>query len=125
VVKIALVLWVFFSGIKEMEDENIKEGFICPVCMKEFNIPAQLQKHFEDFHSEDHDALRQIRGMFEKAKRKILKKPEAEDQDGAVGLLQDANDGSTTVLRGIDPFLWDDQEFGKSSNELDSFENLI
>lgn len=100
-----------------MEEENIKEGFICPVCMKEFSIPAQLQSHFEDLHSEDHDALRQIRGMFRKTKKKIMKKIDSESQDGAAELLQDEGDGSNTVHRGTDPFLWDYLEFGMCTFE--------
>ncbi|XP_031571136.1 rabenosyn-5-like [Actinia tenebrosa] len=104
-----------------MEEENIKEGFICPVCMKEFSIPAQLQTHFEDLHSEDHDALRQIRGMFRKTKKKILKKIDSESQDSISELPQDEGDGSNTVHRGTDPFLWDYLEFGASRSHFRQF----
>jgi len=98
-----------------MEDDEIKEGFICPMCMKSFNLPTDLTKHFEDFHSEDKDALRQIRGMFDKAKRKILKKPGFEG-DGDNNTIQQGEDGTMNdALRGLDPFLWDCQEFGKCS----------
>ena len=95
-----------------MNDEEIKEGFICPICMKEFSIPAHLQKHFEDAHSGDHDALRQIRGIFDKAKRKILKKTEDEEQNGSAALISDSGDGILGIARGLDPFLWDYPEFG-------------
>ena len=74
-----------------------------------------LQKHFEESHSDDKDTLRQIRGMFGKAKRKILDKIESSETDGAFAGVEDgAPDGP--VSRGVDPFLWDHQEFGKKKH---------
>lgn len=96
-----------------MDDDEIKEGFICPMCMKSFNLPTDLTKHFEDFHSEDKDALRQIRGMFDKAKRKILKKPDLESDPDNFVVQQGENGGVSDIPRGLDPFLWDYQEFGR------------
>ena len=95
-----------------MESEDIKEGFICPMCMKDLGNAAILQKHFEEIHSDDKDTLRQIRGMFGKAKRKIMDKIESSETDGAVVETVDgALEGP--VSRGVDPFLWDHQEFGE------------
>ena len=74
-----------------------------------------MQKHFEESHSDDKDTLRQIRGMFGKAKRKILDKIESSETDGAFAGVEDgAPDGP--VSRGVDPFLWDHQEFGKKKH---------
>ena len=101
------------------QDDLIREGFICPICMKDLGAAVQLQKHFEDFHSDDKDALQQIRGMFGKAKRKILRKGEANDFDANSAVP--SNDDSlqaANVARGLDPFLWDDQQFGKDKYTL-------
>ena len=101
-----------FTHMK-MESDDIKEGFICPMCMKDLRNASVLQKHFEEVHSDD-KALRQIRGMFGKAKRKIMDKIESSEADGAIG---DTVDGALEgpVNRGVDPFLWDHQEFGEEN----------
>lgn len=98
-----------------MEDD-IKEGFICPMCMKDLGAAVNLQKHFEEYHSEDRAGLRQIRGMLGKAKRKIMEKIEISDQsDGSrnastgPGVMSDEE----IAPKGMDPFLWDNQEFGE------------
>ena len=98
-----------------MEGDDIKEGFLCPMCLKDLRSASLLQKHFEESHSDDKDTLRQIRGMFGKAKRKILDKIESSETDGAFsGVENGAPEGP--VSRGVDPFLWDHQEFGKNKH---------
>jgi len=95
-----------------MESDDIKEGFLCPMCLKDLRSASLLQKHFEDSHSDDKDTLRHIRGMFGKAKRKIMDKIDGSETDGAiVGSEDGVPEGP--VRRGVDPFLWDHQEFGK------------
>ena len=32
-----------------------QEGFICPLCLESFDVPAALQSHFEGKHSEEGD----------------------------------------------------------------------
>jgi len=95
-----------------MESEDIKEGFICPMCMKDLRNASVLQKHFEEIHSDDKDTLRQIRGMFGKAKRKIMDKIESSEADSTIGETVDGG-FEGPVNRGVDPFLWDHQEFGE------------
>ena len=95
----------------KMDADEIKEGFICPMCLKDLRSASILQKHFEESHSDDKDTLRQIRGMFGKAKRKIMDKIDSSDTDGIItGSEDDVPEG--LVTRGVDPFLWDHQEFG-------------
>ena len=94
-----------------MDADEIKEGFLCPMCLKDLRSASILQKHFEESHSDDKDTLRQIRGMFGKAKRKIMDKIDSSDTDGIItGSEDDVPEG--LVTRGVDPFLWDHQEFG-------------
>jgi hypothetical protein len=42
---------------------EIREGFLCPMCMKDLGTVSQLQSHFEEAHStEDKATLNQLRG---------------------------------------------------------------
>ena len=46
-----------------MADSEIREGFLCPICMADLGALSQLQQHFEDAHSsEDKDVLDQLKG---------------------------------------------------------------
>lgn len=42
--------------------EEVLEGFICPICMTDFKAPNQLTKHFEDFHKDDPEILKSLKG---------------------------------------------------------------
>ena len=98
-----------------MENDDIKEGFICPICMKDLGNASVLQRHFEESHSDDKDTLRRMREAFGKAKRKIINKIESSEPDGAT---VDSVDGvvENPVSRGVDPFLWDQQDFGENNS---------
>ena len=42
---------------------EVREGFLCPMCMKDLGNVTMLQGHFEEEHStEDKDVLQQLRG---------------------------------------------------------------
>lgn len=42
---------------------EVREGFLCPMCMKDLETVTMLQGHFEEEHSnEDKDVLQQLRG---------------------------------------------------------------
>ena len=46
----------------EMEGE-IREGFLCPMCMQDLGTVSQLQQHFDEAHpNEDSDVIQQIKG---------------------------------------------------------------
>lgn len=70
---------VHFSGLcfwqlhKLLQDQTLKtmaaiqaeiiEGFLCPMCMKDFGTVTQLQHHFEDAHNaEDKAVFQQLKG---------------------------------------------------------------
>ena len=55
-----------------MKSDDIKEGFICPMCMKGLGAASVLQKYFEENQSDDEDTPHQKPGMFRKATRKII-----------------------------------------------------
>lgn len=53
-------------------DEEILEGFLCPICKADLKSPSQLTSHFESLHSEEQDVLRSLKDIFGKAKKIIL-----------------------------------------------------
>lgn len=52
------------------ESEEIKEGFICPICLKDMRSPNNLLSHFQDQHSEEQDILSSLKGKLSKHSRK-------------------------------------------------------
>ena len=101
----------------ESSGEEIREGFLCPICMKDLRTPSQLSSHFEEFHAEDKDILRQLRSVFGRAKNKILNR----DEPTRASSQMPSSEGSKTAFvsrgtpgsGGIDLLLWDPQEIGK------------
>ena len=52
---------------------EVKEGFLCPICMADLGDVIQLQVHFEENHSkEDPVFIQSLKDLFGKAKKKIL-----------------------------------------------------
>ncbi len=97
--------------------DEILEGFLCPICMKDLRTPSDLSAHFEESHAEDKDVLRQLRSVFGKAKSKILKKEDSSIASSRP-TKKDENDlcisKGTPATGGIDVLLWDAQEFGNA-----------
>ncbi|XP_014211795.1 rabenosyn-5 [Copidosoma floridanum] len=66
------------------ETEQPIEGFICPICMTDCKTPTLLTKHFEDYHKDDPEIFRSLKGLFGKAKKKILKQDEIPDYSSPI-----------------------------------------
>ena len=46
-----------------MDGSDVKEGFICPVCMKNLHGVAELQSHFNSSHQQEDKLIKQsLRG---------------------------------------------------------------
>lgn len=61
---------------------EIREGFICPICLADLGTPAQLCVHFDSAHSgEDKDTLQSLKELFGNVKKKIKIKTGAEGGD--------------------------------------------
>jgi rabenosyn-5 len=58
-----------FGGVP---DDEILEGFLCPICKKDLKTPERLTNHVETLHSEEKDLLQSLKQIFSKAKKKIL-----------------------------------------------------
>ncbi|XP_006630784.2 rabenosyn-5 [Lepisosteus oculatus] len=99
------------------EQGEVREGFLCPLCLKDLQSFYQLQAHYEDEHSgEDRDVKGQIKSLVQKAKKakdKLLKR-DGEDR---------AESGSyeSFYYGGVDPYMWEPQELGATRCHLESF----
>lgn len=69
----------------DLDDGKVMEGYICPNCMKMFNSPDLLLKHFANEHSSETDILKALQGLFGKAKKKILSLDESPDGSSSSG----------------------------------------
>ena len=99
--------------------EEIKEGFLCPICLKDLKSPTHLSSHFEEFHEEDKDVLQQLRNVFGKAKQKILQRPvefAPESPNQASLNKPDFVSHGTPGSGGIDIALWETQQPGMKNN---------
>ncbi|XP_047988513.1 rabenosyn-5 [Leguminivora glycinivorella] len=62
-------------------DEEILEGFLCPICKADLKTASQLTNHFESLHQEEQDVLKSLKEIFGKAKKIILNNDDADIQE--------------------------------------------
>lgn len=96
---------------------EVKEGFLCPLCLKDLQSFYQLQDHYEEEHSgEDRHVRGQLKSLVQKAKKakdKLLKR-EGEDRP-------DSGSYESFYYGGVDPYMWEPQELGATRSHLDLF----
>nr|XP_012604014.1 rabenosyn-5 [Microcebus murinus] len=98
---------------------DVREGFLCPLCLKDLQTFHQLHCHYEEEHSgEDRDVRGQIKSLVQKAKKaknKLLKR-EADDraESGSPGY-------ESFSYGGVDPHMWEPQELGAVRSHLSDF----
>lgn len=94
------------------------------MCMTDFGTVTQLQHHFEDAHtSEDKAVFQQLKGFFDKAKKKIMGDKETNpfNEQGSSSSGESSQYGG---LSGYDPSWWEAQELGATRSHLDLFKGL-
>ncbi|XP_062977479.1 rabenosyn-5 [Elgaria multicarinata webbii] len=98
---------------------EVREGFLCPLCLKDLQSFYQLQSHYEEEHSsEDKDVKGQLKNLVQKAKRaknKLLKR----DDDRTDGAPQERYEAY--CYGGVDPHMWEPQELGAVRSHLSDF----
>ncbi|XP_042536121.1 rabenosyn-5 [Dipodomys spectabilis] len=98
---------------------EVREGFLCPLCLKDLQSFYQLQSHYEEEHSgEDRDVKGQIKSLVQKAKKaknKLLKR-EGDDRAEA-----GAHGYESFSYGGVDPYMWEPQELGAVRSHLSDF----
>ncbi|KAM6924646.1 rabenosyn-5 isoform 2-T2 [Xenentodon cancila] len=96
---------------------EVKEGFLCPLCLKDLQSFYQLQGHYEEEHSGDDGHVRgQLKSLVQKAKKakdKLLKR-DGDDR-------QDTGTYESFYYGGVDPYMWEPQELGATKSHLDLF----
>ncbi|KAM9350529.1 rabenosyn-5 [Symphorus nematophorus] len=94
---------------------EVKEGFLCPLCLKDLQSFYQLQDHYEEEHTgEDRHVRGQLKNLVQKAKKakdKLLKR------DGEDRL--DISSYESFYTPGVDP--QEPQELGATKSHLDFF----
>uniref|UniRef100_A0A8B9H5T3 Rabenosyn, RAB effector n=1 Tax=Astyanax mexicanus TaxID=7994 RepID=A0A8B9H5T3_ASTMX len=95
---------------------EVKEGFLCPLCLKDLQSFYQLQDHYEEEHSGDsHHVGGQIKSLVQKAKKakdKLLKRDGDERTETSY---------ESFYYGGVDPYMWEPQELGATRSHLDLF----
>ncbi|XP_043087962.1 rabenosyn-5 [Puntigrus tetrazona] len=100
-----------------LEDSaEVKEGFLCPLCLKDLQSFYQLQGHYEEEHSGDNRHVGgQLKSLVQKAKKakdKLLKRDGDERPDSSY---------ESFYYGGVDPYMWEPQELGATRSHLDFF----
>ncbi|CAB4006388.1 rabenosyn-5-like [Paramuricea clavata] len=103
------------------ESIEVQEGFLCPLCMKDLGTQKLLQAHFSDEHSniEDPTKGQNIKGIFDKAKRKILGKGEEGLEQGGYGRNEELQ--MQTAGKELDFSYWEPQEIGFTQDHTNEF----
>lgn len=107
--------------------ESVMEGFLCPICIADLKSPAELSAHFEIAHADDKVVYQQLKSVFSKAKRKILKDSDTvNNNNNDVSKTTDVSSSSKVNISngkpstgGIDLSLWEKQTVGKPAMLLD------
>lgn len=98
---------------------EVREGFLCPLCLKDLQSFYQLQSHYEEEHSgEDRDVRGQIKSLVQKAKKAKNKLLKREGDDRAESGTQGYESFS---YGGVDPYMWEPQELGAVRSQLSDF----
>ncbi|NXT76288.1 RBNS5 protein, partial [Zapornia atra] len=98
---------------------EMREGFLCPLCLKDLQSFYQLQSHYEEEHSsDDRDVKGQLKNLVQKAKRakkKLLKREDDRTDSGSQERYESFSYG------GVDPYMWEPQEVGTMRSHLSDF----
>lgn len=47
-----------------MDDGEVLEGFLCPICVIDLKTAVQLNAHFQEQHSDDQDLFKSVKGLY-------------------------------------------------------------
>uniref|UniRef100_A0A8C0B5N3 Rabenosyn, RAB effector n=1 Tax=Buteo japonicus TaxID=224669 RepID=A0A8C0B5N3_9AVES len=95
---------------------EMREGFLCPLCLKDLQSFYQLQSHYEEEHSgEDRDVKGQLRNLVQKAKRAKKKLLKREGDDRTDSGSQERYESFS--YGGVDPYMWEPQEVGRRARK--------
>uniref|UniRef100_UPI00358DD9DB rabenosyn-5 isoform X3 n=1 Tax=Myxine glutinosa TaxID=7769 RepID=UPI00358DD9DB len=106
-------------------EEMVREGFLCPLCMRDFPSVYQLSAHWGDEHeSKDvaQDLKSKAQDLLGRAKSKLLRK------EGSCGENQDVSNVTAScaagALSGVDLWMWEPQELGMTRSHTEEFKRI-
>lgn len=107
------------TAMASLDDPGeVREGFLCPLCLKDLQSFYQLHSHYEEEHSgEDRDVKGQIKSLVQKAKKaknRLLKRDDDRGESGTQGY-------ESFSYGGVDPYMWEPQELGAVRSHLSDF----
>lgn len=101
-----------------MDGNEVKEGYLCPICVKDLGNIEELTAHFESTHSsEEKDVLQSLKGLIGRAKRKILK-----EKDFNESRTDDDDNGPPSNYSSR--LTWDYQEIGFTQRHTEAFRSI-
>ncbi|XP_075014606.1 rabenosyn-5 isoform X2 [Calonectris borealis] len=99
---------------------EMREGFLCPLCLKDLQSFYQLRSHYEEEHSsEERDVKGQLKNLVQKAKRAKKKLLKREGDDRTDSGSQERYESFS--YGGVDPYMWEPQEVGAMRSHLSDF----
>uniref|UniRef100_A0A8D0HQ02 Rabenosyn, RAB effector n=1 Tax=Sphenodon punctatus TaxID=8508 RepID=A0A8D0HQ02_SPHPU len=99
---------------------EVREGFLCPLCVKDLQLFNQLQSHYEEEHSsEDRDVKGHLKNLVQKAKKAKDKLLRREGDDRVDAGSQERYESFSHG--GVDPSVWEPQELGATKSHLSDF----
>nr|XP_026489913.1 tetratricopeptide repeat protein 27-like [Vanessa tameamea] len=103
---------IMFFKMATANDDEVLEGFLCPICKADLKSANQLTSHFESLHQEEQDVLKSLKDIFGKAKKIILN---TDDTD-----LKETFDRALK-LNSQDYYPFEEQTIGVSRSSTDYF----
>lgn len=101
------------------EQGEMREGFLCPLCLKDLQSFYQLQSHYEEHSSDDRDVRGHLKNLVQKAKKAKNKFLNWDGEDRTESGGQDQYESFS--YGGVDPYMWDPQELGATRSHLNNF----
>jgi rabenosyn-5 len=97
-------------------EDEILEGFLCPICKADLKSASQLTSHFESLHQEEQDVLKSLKDIFGKAKKIILNNDETD--------LKETFDRALKFNYQEQSYHYEEQVLGASRSSTDYFKGV-
>lgn len=111
------------ASVDSSSTSEIREGFLCPICMCDLGTLAQLSVHFDSAHSgEDRDALQSLKELFGNMKKKIKIKAGAEGGGGEFSEAGSISEADSSLKD--DLHVWEEQTLGHTCSHTSAFKAL-
>ena len=106
--------------------EDVREGFLCPICMLDLGDEVQLTVHFEEKHSNEDSAIVQnFKDFLKQAKKKIVQDEELPGNDYNADFSQEIYGMQPSEYHPVSGILYDILEHSDNKIEvIDKFDQF-